>query len=401
VKKTIMGVTFLFLIFFSTNVIAACSDSTSISEIGEWKGYVRFSNGTNVADGSPLTAHINNASTIDSTIGIGDDITNDVGEFSITVCSATGNNVSFKVWDLWTDLVDQAWSPGRHKNSSDSYGFYHLKVAQIATGQTCSYTQTCSSGFCADGYCCDTACAATNYDCNVAGALGTCTSTGTTTTECTTSSSSGGGGLGGGAAAVSCTAGTKRCSGDNLQECSENGDAWTTTEECENGCDSDALACKVIAVTPEPEPEPKSVTDSTPEPIPVDKNEWAEELGCVDSASCVEKMHAEIKDEAEVMEFDDWLNDHPEYAWMDETTKKSKYADYLWEIKKKLLPTPPDEKGIPEFVWLILLIVVIGGWFYHRRKLKGKSTPIRIFKEKSFKPQIKKQKYKFKSKKKK
>jgi hypothetical protein len=46
---------------------------------------------------------------------------------------------------------------------------------------------------------------------------------------------------------TTCTAGTKRCSGDNLQQCSTDGTAWETTEACTYGCDSSTLRCKSSA----------------------------------------------------------------------------------------------------------------------------------------------------------
>jgi len=41
-----------------------------------------------------------------------------------------------------------------------------------------------------------------------------------------------------------CTAGTKRCLGDSLQQCSGDGTKWETLESCVYGCDSAALKCK-------------------------------------------------------------------------------------------------------------------------------------------------------------
>lgn len=50
--------------------------------------------------------------------------------------------------------------------------------------------------------------------------------------------------------APGCTAGTKRCSGDNLQQCSSDGTKWETIESCVYGCDSSALKCKGIPAPP-------------------------------------------------------------------------------------------------------------------------------------------------------
>jgi len=41
-----------------------------------------------------------------------------------------------------------------------------------------------------------------------------------------------------------CTAGEKRCEGNDLQECREDGTGWETLETCEYGCDPTELTCK-------------------------------------------------------------------------------------------------------------------------------------------------------------
>ncbi len=47
-----------------------------------------------------------------------------------------------------------------------------------------------------------------------------------------------------------CTASTKRCSGNNLQQCSADGTKWDTIEACTYGCDSSTLACKEKSAAP-------------------------------------------------------------------------------------------------------------------------------------------------------
>jgi len=46
-----------------------------------------------------------------------------------------------------------------------------------------------------------------------------------------------------GAGQVSCSAGEKRCSGSDMQQCSAQGDAWETVEKCQYGCDAATLQC--------------------------------------------------------------------------------------------------------------------------------------------------------------
>ncbi len=47
-----------------------------------------------------------------------------------------------------------------------------------------------------------------------------------------------------------CEAGAKRCSGDILQQCRQEGSGWITLEECEHGCDTEALECKEMVCEP-------------------------------------------------------------------------------------------------------------------------------------------------------
>ena len=65
---------------------------------------------------------------------------------------------------------------------------FNLSVNKSSNGVSCITTVACTSGFCTDGYCCNSACGGASEDCNVAGSIGTCTST----------ASSGGGSSGGG-----------------------------------------------------------------------------------------------------------------------------------------------------------------------------------------------------------
>ncbi|HLC67783.1 MAG TPA: PGF-pre-PGF domain-containing protein, partial [archaeon] len=65
---------------------------------------------------------------------------------------------------------------------------FNLSVNKSSNGVSCITTVACTSGFCTDSYCCNSACGGASEDCNVAGSIGTCTST----------ASSGGGSSGGG-----------------------------------------------------------------------------------------------------------------------------------------------------------------------------------------------------------
>ena len=47
-----------------------------------------------------------------------------------------------------------------------------------------------------------------------------------------------------------CVAGDKRCLGNDLQECNEDGTGWTKIQTCGYGCDSETLTCKVPEIPP-------------------------------------------------------------------------------------------------------------------------------------------------------
>jgi hypothetical protein len=65
-----------------------------------------------------------------------------------------------------------------------------------------------------------------------------------TTSPPITGFTGGGGGKGGGNTPQTiCSAGTKRCEGDILQQCSSDGLTWNTLSTCVSGCDPDSLTC--------------------------------------------------------------------------------------------------------------------------------------------------------------
>lgn len=98
-------------------------------------------------------------------------------------CS-NGTAIKLRVYDLSASNV--TCLPGAKTE-------LNLSVSTASNGFACNYAGSCSSGFCVDGYCCNSACTGGSEDCNVAGSLGTCTST-----AVSGSSGSGGGGGGGG-----------------------------------------------------------------------------------------------------------------------------------------------------------------------------------------------------------
>ena len=181
------------LLFFPVNALYA-----------SWNGYV-YINGSLSSSGTQVTAHINNASAATATTSTGSVVTmpNNQSYYIIDLECAPGSNVSFKVWDVWSNVVDQTCTAGWHTNGTS---YFNLSITTLSNGNTCTYAGSCTSGYCVDGYCCDSACNGADQDCNVSGSEGTCTST----AAVTTTTPSGGGGGGGGAVTTTTTTTTTR-----------------------------------------------------------------------------------------------------------------------------------------------------------------------------------------------
>ena len=156
-----------------------------------WNGYV-YIDSSLASSGTQVSAHINNASTATATTSTGTVKTmpNNQSYYIIDLECGAGSNVSLKVWDIWSNVVDQTCTGGWHTNGTN---YFNLSVSTLSNGNTCTYAGSCNSGYCVDGYCCNSACGGANEACNVAGHEGTCTSTAAATTV----APGGGGGAGG------------------------------------------------------------------------------------------------------------------------------------------------------------------------------------------------------------
>jgi len=154
-----------------------------------WNGYV-YINDSLASSGTRVSAHVNNASTATAVTSTGavKTLLNNQSYYIIDLECASGSNVSFKVWDVWSNVVDQTCTGGWHTNGTS---YFNLSISTLANGNNCTYADSCNSGYCVDGYCCNSACDGASEDCNVSGSEGTCTSTAGATTT-----SPGGGGEG-------------------------------------------------------------------------------------------------------------------------------------------------------------------------------------------------------------
>src|SRR3989338_5794475 len=157
-----------------------------------FKGYV-FVDGSLAPNGTTVEVYVNGANSPSNSFIVNDQ-TYRLGWYSVSFEANVGDTVTFRVNNL---SLNSANGTNTSSQTLVAGGFvtenFNLSANKTANGVSCLYAIGCSSGFCADSYCCNTACTDANYDCNVAGSIGTCTSTATTTT---TTGGGGGGGTG-------------------------------------------------------------------------------------------------------------------------------------------------------------------------------------------------------------
>ncbi len=176
-KREILKQFFFLLSFLS--IISLPTVMAAAPPACRWQGYATV-NGANVNSSHTITSYTNGSSATNATIFSS-------GFYVVDVPGSTGYNITFKICGVYVNQTYQNFSCG-----GVGYNALNLTMNTSSTSTTCTYACGCTSGYCVDGYCCNSACSDDNYDCNVAGSEGTCTSTGTTTTT------SGGGGPGSG-----------------------------------------------------------------------------------------------------------------------------------------------------------------------------------------------------------
>ncbi|MFA4820114.1 MAG: PGF-pre-PGF domain-containing protein [Candidatus Aenigmatarchaeota archaeon] len=171
-----------------------------------FKGYV-FVNGSLAPNGTIVEVYVNSGSSAANAFIVGQGAPGQgplegAGRYLISFVANSGDSVTFRVNNLSLNSANGTNTSAQAISSSLTENF-NLSANKTANGVSCLYAIGCSSGFCADSYCCNTACTDSNYDCNVAGSLGTCTSTATTTTT---------GGTGGGGTGVAAASETQTLS---------------------------------------------------------------------------------------------------------------------------------------------------------------------------------------------
>lgn len=160
-----------------------------------YRGYAHV-NGSLAPNGTIIEIYRNGTSTILNTVVIGQGSQGGLpqGMYSIGVEVNSGDVIVFRINNLTLIAENNTNVTAQIIQSppillTDNF---NLSVNKSSNGAVCQYAIGCSSGFCTDSYCCNSACGGASEDCNVAGSLGTCTSTASSSS----SSSSGGGGGG-------------------------------------------------------------------------------------------------------------------------------------------------------------------------------------------------------------
>ena len=162
--------------------------------VGFWKGYASMS-GSLAADGTYVTAHINNASAAASSTRIGGgEYASDApsGYFSLGV-ECSGNEVTFKICGISTNIYDTC-DIGVHYNGTTPN--FNISVTKLSNGVSCSYSCACSGNYCCSG--------ATEY--TDGSGTGTCQNSACSAPAATTAPATGvGGGGGAGGTAITTT----------------------------------------------------------------------------------------------------------------------------------------------------------------------------------------------------
>ncbi|KHO47662.1 MAG: hypothetical protein QT00_C0002G0322 [archaeon GW2011_AR5] len=153
-----------------------------------FKGYVHV-NGSLAPNGTIVEIFLNGTNSVlgSSVVGEGTLGGTPQGWYTVGFEGNSENIVSFRVDNLTPISANGTNVTAQTLGSGVIHDNFNLSVNKSSQGSSCLYAIGCSSGFCVDSYCCNSACGGASEDCNVAGSLGTCTST-------ASSSSSGGGG---------------------------------------------------------------------------------------------------------------------------------------------------------------------------------------------------------------
>ena len=160
---------------------------------GTWRGYVLMS-GSIAANGTYVTAHLDNSSTVSATTRIAGgeyDPSVSAGYYSLDV-ECGGSQVSFKVCGINPNIYEDCTS-GPHYNGSTPN--FNLTVTKLSNGVSCSYSCACSGNYCCSG--------ATEY--TDGSGTGTCQNSACSAPSATTTTPAGGGGGGGGGGVVTTT----------------------------------------------------------------------------------------------------------------------------------------------------------------------------------------------------
>src|SRR3989338_1972169 len=108
---------------------------------GSWYGRV-YINDSLAPNATRVDAFVNGA--LVDTSYVGQDILIS-GHYSVVVLGASGDTVTFKVWNVSANEGSQSWGYGDH--------FLNLTMTTLSNGNTCQFAGACTGGYCVHNIC--------------------------------------------------------------------------------------------------------------------------------------------------------------------------------------------------------------------------------------------------------
>jgi len=124
---------------------------------GTWAGYAHINNAV-AANGTPVSAVINNASALAANTSIrGPEYSPDVsqGYYILQVEGADEDKVNFRICGVNVSIPSESWSVGPHYNGTTPN--FNLSISTLANGAACTYACGCTGGYCNSGTCASSA----------------------------------------------------------------------------------------------------------------------------------------------------------------------------------------------------------------------------------------------------
>lgn len=242
-----------------------------------------------------------------------------INNFTITVLELnlsvdTASNITFEIGNFSADKNYNFYnSSGLQEiggtNGSGYLNFtyemgvgdsFEINTTKRLDGENCVYVPECQGGYCVNGFCSSSSTYCGDGYCDSGETCSSCSS------DCGTCP---GGGSPGGDGTLppletepedgGCEPGEKRCFGEYVQQCNEDGTIWIAIETCEYGCDHDLTECEPAPEGPERicNPGEKVCSDNELKECSVDGLEWVTTQVCYFGCDDVERKCSGMPEE--------------------------------------------------------------------------------------------------------